>query len=227
MNKQMWTSRHRWIVSQRSVASVPPAPMYAIMHAVVLAAVLVLALGPASPARAVDAAQVPQHKQTKPGLYVDAREAHAMKQQLGDKALLVDIRTRGEVSYTGVATLMDAHVPLLEHPANAAWDEKAGRFRLEFNNDFDAEIARRMAARGLGKQDPVILICRSGDRSSKAANLLAELGYTRVYTVVDGFEGDVAKDGPQAGQRVVNGWKNAGLPWTYKLDKDKLYLPKP
>jgi hypothetical protein len=47
-----------------------------------------------------------------------------------------------------------------------------------------------------------------------------------VYTVIDGFEGDVGKDGPQAGQRVVNGWKNDGLPWTYKLDKDKLYLPQ-
>lgn len=179
------------------------------------------------PVLAVDAAQVPQHKQTKPGLYVDAREAHAMKQQLRDKAMLIDIRTRGEVSYTGVASVMDAHVPFLEHPANAAWDEKAGRFRLEYNNDFDAEVGRRMAARGLGKNDTVILICRSGDRSSKAANLLAELGYTKVYTVIDGFEGDVAKDGPQAGQRVVNGWKNAGLPWTYKLDKDKLYLPQP
>ena len=84
-----------------------------------------------------------------------------------------------------------------------------------------------MAAKGLSKNDTVILMCRSGDRSSKATNLLAELGYTKVYTVIDGFEGDVAKDGPQAGQRVVNGWKNAGLPWTYKLDKDKLYLPQP
>ncbi len=181
---------------------------------------------PAAPALAIDAAQVPQGKQTKPGLYVDAKEAHALKQQLGDKALFLDIRTRGEVSYTGMATSVDAHVPLLEHPANAPWDEKAGRFRLEFNNDFEAEVARRLAAKGLGKNDTVILICRSGDRSSKAANLLAEQGYAKVYTVIDGFEGDVAKDGPDAGKRVVNGWKNAGLPWTYKLDKDRLYLPR-
>ena len=185
----------------------------------------VLALSLASSALALDAAQVPASKQTKPGLYVDAKEAHALKQQLGDQAMLIDIRTRAEVSYTGMAAAVDAHVPLLEHPANAPWDEKAGRFRLEFNNDFDAEVARRMAAKGLGKEATVILICRSGDRSSKAANLLAELGYQKVYTVVDGFEGDVAKDGPDAGKRVVNGWKNAGLPWTYRLDKDKLYIP--
>ncbi len=181
----------------------------------------------ASPALALDAAQVPQGKQTKSGLYVDAKEAYAMKQQLGDKAMFIDIRTRGEVSYTGMATVVDAHVPLLEHPTNAPWDEKAGRFRLEYNNDFDTEVARRMATKGLDKEAPVILICRSGDRSSKAVNLLAELGYKKVYTVVDGFEGDVAKDGPDAGKRVVNGWKNAGLPWTYRLDKDKLYIPSP
>ncbi len=179
-----------------------------------------------SPVLAIDAAQVPQGKQTKPGLYLDAKEAHALKQQLGDKSLFIDIRTRGEVSYTGMATAVDAHVPFLEHPPNAPWDEKAGRFRLEFNNDFETEVARRLAAKGLGKQDTVILICRSGDRTAKAANLLAEQGYAKVYTVIDGFEGDVAKDGPEAGKRVVNGWKNAGLPWTYKLDKDKLYLPR-
>jgi rhodanese-related sulfurtransferase len=188
-------------------------------------AAIVLSL--ASPALALDAAQVPQGKQTKAGLYVDAKEAYTLKQQLGDKAMLIDIRTRGEVSYTGMATVVDAHVPLLEHPANALWDEKAGRFRLEYNNDFDTEVARRMAARGLDKEATVILICRSGDRSSKAVNLLAELGYKTVYTVIDGFEGDVAKEGPDAGKRVVNGWKNAGLPWTYRLDKDKLYVPAP
>jgi hypothetical protein len=30
----------------------------------------------------------------------------------------------------------------------------------------------------------------------------------------------------QAGQRIVNGWKNAGLPWTYKLVKAKMYFPR-
>lgn len=178
-----------------------------------------------SPSIAIDISQVPPNKQTKAGLYLDAREAHALKQQLGDQALLIDIRTRGEISYTGMATVTDAHVPLFEHPPNAPWDEKAGRFKMELNPDFDSEVARRMAARGLGKQDTIIVMCRSGDRSTKAVNLLAESGYAKVYTVVDGFEGDSAKDGPDAGKRVVNGWKNAGLPWTYKLDKEKMYLP--
>lgn len=176
-------------------------------------------------AHAIDAARVPASKQTKAGLYLDAREAHTLKQQAGSSALLVDIRTRSEVAYLGMPATADAHIPFVDHPAGMPWDDKNARFRTDPNPDFEAELARRLAAQGLGKQDTVILICRSGDRSARAVNLLTELGYAKVYSVIDGFEGDVATDGPQAGQRVVNGWKNAGLPWTYKLDKNKLYLP--
>jgi rhodanese-related sulfurtransferase len=83
-------------------------------------------------------------------------------------------------------------------------------------------VARRLRAKGLGKQDVVVLMCRSGDRSSRGANRLSEDGYTRVYSVVDGFEGDMSKDG----HRSVNGWKNAGLPWSYRLDKARMYFPR-
>lgn len=176
-------------------------------------------------AHAIDAARVPASKQTKAGLYLDAREAHALKQQAVASVLLVDIRTRSEVAYLGMPVSADAHIPFVDHPAGMPWDDKNARFRTDPNPDFEAELARRLAAQGLGKQDTVILICRSGDRSARAVNALTELGYSKVYSVIDGFEGDVATDGPQAGQRVVNGWKNAGLPWTYKLDKNKMYLP--
>ena len=69
-------------------------------------------------------------------------------------------------------------------------------------------------------------MCRSGKRSAKAADMLADAGYTKVYSVVDGYEGDKAKDGPDKGKRTVNGWKNSGLPWTYSLDKDYMYFTK-
>ena len=185
---------------------------------------LVLALISGS-ARAIDAARVPAPKQTKAGLYLDAREAHAFKQQAGSNALLIDIRTRSEVAYLGMPATADAHIPFADHPSGMPWDDKNARFRTDPNPDFEPELARRLAAHGLGKHDTVILICRSGDRSARAVNLLTELGYRKVYSVIDGFEGDVETDGPQAGRRVVNGWKNAGLPWTYKLEKSKMYLP--
>ena len=59
--------------------------------------------------------------------------------EIGDKVLFVDIRTRGEIIYTGVAAGVDAYVPIVEHPPNAIWDEKAGRFQLEVNKDFEKE----------------------------------------------------------------------------------------
>ena len=188
--------------------------------------VLALAFGVTPTAvLAIDPARVPAPKQTKAGLYLDAREAYELKQRLGEKALFVDIRTRAEISYLGMPSVADAHIPAFEHPPNAAWDDKSNRFKMEANADFEPELARRLAARQLSKSDVVILICRSGDRTTLAVNFLAEQGYSKVYSVIDGFEGDAVAEGPQAGQRVLNGWKNAGLPWTYKLDKNKMYLP--
>jgi rhodanese-related sulfurtransferase len=182
--------------------------------------------GAAFDALALDADRVPASKRTAAQLYLDAGEAYARKQELGNHAFFVDVRTRYEVAYVGMPTVADANIPYVEHPEYAQWDDKAGRFKLDVNGDFGAEVARRMAAQGLGKHDMVIVICRSGDRSARAANLLGQLGYTRAYSVADGFEGDLVKDGPKAGQRAANGWKNAGLPWTYKLDKKKLTIPE-
>jgi rhodanese-related sulfurtransferase len=57
-----------------------------------------------------------------------------------------------------------------------------------------------------------------------AARTLHAAGFERVYTQFQGFEGRKAKTGPHLGQRVVDGWKNAGLPWSYDLDADKMYF---
>jgi rhodanese-related sulfurtransferase len=191
---------------------------------IIAAACTMLAHGPV---QAVEAAGVPVSKQTTAGRYLDAREAFALKQKLGAKAFFVDVRTRYEVTYVGMPTVADANIPYVEHPDDAPWDDKAGRFKLAVNSDFGPELARRMAANGLGKDDVIIVMCRSGDRSARAANLLAQQGYSTVFSVIDGFEGDLATSGPKQGQRVVNGWKNADLPWSYKLDKDRMTIPKP
>jgi hypothetical protein len=37
--------------------------------------------------------------------------------------------------------------------------------------------------------------------------------------VTDGFAGGKAVAWPRKRERVFNGWKSAGLPWSYKLDK--------
>jgi len=189
-------------------------------------AAVILAMLASVPALAVDESAVPPNKRTVAGRYLDAREAYRMKQELGPRAYFVDVRTRYETVYVGLPTVADANIPYVEHPDDAPWDDKAGRFKLDVNSDFGPELARRLQAAGLGKDAPVILICRSGDRSARAANLLSQLGYMSVYSVIDGFEGDVAPSGDRKGQRVLNGWKNAGLPWNYELGKARAYFPK-
>lgn len=197
-----------------------------IKNGFILAALWTALAGMHGTALAVDGAALPQAKQTTAGRYLDAREAYALKQKMGATAYFVDVRTRYEVMYLGMPSVADANIPYVDHPDDAPWDDKAGRFKLDVNSGFGGELMRRLAAQGLGKDSTIILMCRSGDRSARAANLLSQLGYSNVYSVVDGFEGDLAASGPKQGQRVVNGWKNADLPWSYKLDKERMYIPK-
>jgi rhodanese-related sulfurtransferase len=174
-------------------------------------------------AHAFDAAAVPAPKRTKLGQYLSSQEAAKFVEQNASKTLFLDVRTTSEVTFVGMPMQADASVPYMKEPEFPVWDSVKATFKLEPNPDFIPEVRRRLSAKHLGLNDSVVLICRSGDRSAAAANLLAEAGFKNVYSVVDGFEGDLAADGPRSGQRAVNGWKNAGLPWSYKLDRAKMY----
>ena len=142
-----------------------------------------------------------------------------------DKTLFVDIRTPSELNYLGATTLMDTHVPAV-FMDSSGWNDKKHRYNRAKNKTFVADMGKALHKKGLSKNDTVILICRSGKRSASAANILADNGYTKVHTVVDGYEGDKLKKGPNKGKRMKNGWKNSGLPWTYSLDKDYMYITK-
>ena len=171
--------------------------------------------------------KLPELKRSKLGLYLTPQQAYDMKKATPKGVALFDVRTRAEAMYVGWPGDADALVPYVEHAEiMAEWDDKRSMYQLEPNIDFVPELGRRLQAMGLGKDAPIILICRSGDRSSKAADLLQMSGYSKVYSIAEGFEGDTVKEGAKAGQRAVNGWKNAGLPWTYKLDKAKMYFPQ-
>lgn len=174
-----------------------------------------------------DWTKLPEIKVTKLGLYLTPQQAYDMKKADPKGVALFDVRTRAEAMYVGMATDVDALVPFVEHQEFMIdWDERRTMYKLDPNQDFVPEFERRMKQLGLGKDAPVLLICRSGDRSSKAADRLQAAGYTKVYSVTEGFEGDRASEGPKKGQRVINGWKNIDLPWSYKLDKAKMYFPR-
>lgn len=182
-----------------------------------------LALTSASRAATVDPAAVPEPKRSKSGLYLEAKDVSAFIDAKGGstKVLFLDVRTRAEAMFVGMPTTVDALVPFVEvQELMSDWDTQRGAYKLEPMQDFVPEVSRRLQAKQLSKSDTVILMCRSGDRSGRAATRLAEDGYTKVYSVVDGFEGDLSAEG----RRDVNGWRKAGLPWSYKLDKAKMYF---
>jgi len=180
-------------------------------------------LAASTAAQAVEPGSVPAPKRTKLGQYFSAQEAAVFLSKSASKTLFLDVRTPAEVMFVGMPTTADANVPYMVEPDFPTWDDAKATLKLEKNSDFVPEVRRRLSEKGLGPDSVVVLICRSGDRSAAAANLLADAGLKDVYSVIDGVEGDLAKDGPQAGQRAVNGWKNAGLPWSYSLDKKKMY----
>ena len=132
---------------------------------------------------------------------------------------ILDVRTPEEYIFVG-------------HPAGAwlvplllqthQWDAAKKRLAMKPNPDFIAQV-REIAAPG----DTLLVICRSGGRSARAVNLLAEAGYKNAYTVTDGMEGDLVDDPGSVfnGKRMKNGWKNAGLPWTCDQDPERMRLP--
>ena len=176
-----------------------------------------------SSAAAVNTATVHEPKRSKAGLYLEAKDVPAFIDASGGstKVLFLDVRTRAEAMFVGMPTTVDALVPFVEvQELMSDWDTQRGAYKLEPIQDFVPEVLRRLQAKQLNKADTLVLMCRSGDRSGRAATRLAEDGYTKVYSVVDGFEGDLSAEG----RRDVNGWRKAGLPWSYKLDKAKMYF---
>ena len=117
------------------------------------------------------------------------------------QAVLLDVRTTMEYHYVG-------------HPQNAvhvAWQEPP---KWRVNPHFVGEVhslLRRRKDTDNPEYATLLVMCRSGKRSHDAALLLAESGFSRLYNIIDGFEGDL----DEAGHRnTINGWRCAGLPWT-------------
>jgi len=170
-----------------------------------------------------DASKLSKKKQTTLGLYITAKEAYQTVSVDPKHVLFVDVRTPAEVEFVGAPEMIDTNVPYMLNDFSA-WDDKKKRFKKVPNSNFTVLMEEQLEAKRLTKNDKIILMCRSGSRSSKAVNLLHKAGYTNVYSVVDGFEGDKSKVAATKGQRVVNGWKNAHLPWTYKHAQEKMYV---
>lgn len=166
---------------------------------------------------------VPEAKRTRAELYLTAIEAAQLLEN--PDAVLVDVRSRAEVAFLGLPRRTNVHMPYMVMPMMGEFDAKKGGYALEINPDFPRAFRDYAEANGITAGTPIVLICRSGTRSARAADVLFEMGYRNVYSILDGFEGDKAKDGPDKGKRSLNGWKNAGLDWSYEIEESQAYPP--
>lgn len=136
------------------------------------------------------------------------------------RTFIVDVRTRPE--YVLIGHPINAH-----HVPVKLWTGK--HTTKGYGMEMNASFAKDLKARFNPKTDTLIFMCRSGARSCAAADIAVKAGWPadKIYNMLGGFEGDKLKNADSAynGMRTMGGWKNEGLPWTYKVDA-KLGYPE-
>jgi rhodanese-related sulfurtransferase len=107
-------------------------------------------------------------------------------------ALFIDVRSEMEFLFVG-------------HPTDAKmvpWNDGPD---WEINPNFVPYIKKATSV-----DRPIVLICRSGNRSKEAGLVLEQAGFTQVYNVLHGFEGDLDENHQRG---TTSGWRFDGLPW--------------
>lgn len=134
---------------------------------------------------------------------MDALSPLQAKQFLEDdpSAVLIDIRSSMEYLFVG-------------HPAGALhipWiDEPDWIINPDFVKQVRMLLLGGMADKEGNKQAPIVLICRSGKRSLEAAKVLLKCGFSEVYHVDEGFEGNLDENHQRSS---MGGWRYHQLPW--------------
>ncbi len=131
---------------------------------------------------------------------VNPKEAFEILEKQED-AVLIDVRSTMEYEYVG-HPLNALHVPIKEPPD---WSMEAN-----FVNNVDSVLEAHFSDNKEKKGVPLLMLCRSGMRSGLAAETLIKEGFTNVYNVLEGFEGDKDENGHR---NTINGWRFHGLPW--------------
>jgi rhodanese-related sulfurtransferase len=108
------------------------------------------------------------------------------------RARLVDVRSAEERKFVG-------QVPGSVH---VAWASGTALIR---NPRFVRELESKV-----GKDEVLLLLCRSGKRSVLAAEAATKAGFAAAFNILEGFEGEL----DAAQQRGhSDGWRFHGLPW--------------
>ena len=114
-------------------------------------------------------------------------------QQQNPMVVLIDVRTKMEHLFVGHPPSA-LHIPWKEAPD---W---------QLNSRFIDSVGQVVS----NPNTPILLLCRSGQRSLEAAAALEKAGYSHLINIVDGFEGALDQN-KQRGN--LNGWRFLGLPW--------------
>jgi rhodanese-related sulfurtransferase len=116
-------------------------------------------------------------------------------------ALLIDVRSSMEYLFVG-------------HPVGAehlAWIDEPD---WEVDPQFAEHVLRLIRTKRPNAPDPnnvpVVLICRSGNRSHEAGNVLIDYGFRQVFHIDEGFEGELDVHHRRSS---VGGWRFHGLAW--------------
>ncbi len=153
-----------------------------------------------------------------PGKNITPPEAYELIQKAPHNTFLVDVRTRAEHQFVGHP--VGAYLVPINFLSTTFKDTK---YELVENQDFGKNIMKRFNP----ETDTLIFMCRSGTRSTIALNAATKAGWPadRSYSIMGGFEGGKIKNTSSSfnGVRKGGGWRNEGLPWTYKMDTQRVY----
>ena len=104
-----------------------------------------------------------------------------------------------DVDNAGLRDLLEQGVPVFDVRRPEEWRETgvvAGSQLLTYVDQYNRLMPgflERLTAE-VGRQEPLILICRTGTRTARLARKLTlKMGYTRVYNVRDGITGWIAE----------------------------------
>ena len=118
-------------------------------------------------------------------------------------SVLIDVRTIAEWAYVGLPDLST----MGKRPVLVEWQ---GFPDDRLNTAFVERLTEALTPIGADRDSELLFICRSGQRSLKAAQAMAAAGYARCRNVAEGFEGPLD---PSRHRGQLGGWKAKGLPW--------------
>jgi rhodanese-related sulfurtransferase len=114
-------------------------------------------------------------------------------------ARLVDVRTEAEWDSVGIPDLSEAGREAIMIP-----------WQIAPTMQVNARFLEHLRAAGAAPGQKLYFLCRTGGRSTAAAQAATRAGYAHAYNVADGFEGAADAHGQRG---AINGWKAEGLPW--------------